>query len=120
MLQDARRRVLLTRAEVVGAGRGDRSSAGASVARIGSSVGAVQHVESGGGVERDEPGVRDLHVGFDWEPKGIAVMHRGVVRLVKNTDYVQLRPGDRFAQTSDTSFDASTFEVWGALLNGGG
>ncbi|HEX2211050.1 MAG TPA: amino acid adenylation domain-containing protein [Longimicrobium sp.] len=51
-------------------------------------------------------------------PKGVAVEHRNVVRLVRGTDYVQPRPGDRIAQASNVSFDAATFEVWGALLNG--
>ena len=51
-------------------------------------------------------------------PKGIAVPQSAVVRLVCNTDYVTLRPGDRMAQCSNTSFDAATFEIWGALLNG--
>ena len=52
-------------------------------------------------------------------PKGVEVLHRGIVRLVKNTDYVQLDSSDVFAQISKFSFDAITFEVWGALLNGG-
>jgi amino acid adenylation domain-containing protein/non-ribosomal peptide synthase protein (TIGR01720 family) len=51
-------------------------------------------------------------------PKGVAVEHRGVVRLVRNTDYVRLTPSDRVAQASSAAFDAATFEIWGALLNG--
>ena len=51
-------------------------------------------------------------------PKGIEIRQRGVSRLVMNTDYVELGPEDRIAQTSNTSFDAATFEIWGALLNG--
>jgi amino acid adenylation domain-containing protein len=51
-------------------------------------------------------------------PKGIMVGHRQVVQLVVETDYVRLRPGDRVAQASNASFDALTFEAWGALLNG--
>jgi amino acid adenylation domain-containing protein/non-ribosomal peptide synthase protein (TIGR01720 family) len=51
-------------------------------------------------------------------PKGIAVPHRAITRLVINTDYVKLEPGDRLALASNTSFDAATFEIWGALLNG--
>ena len=52
-------------------------------------------------------------------PKGVEVLHKGIVRLVKNTNYVQLDSSDAFAQISKFSFDAITFEVWGALLNGG-
>jgi len=51
-------------------------------------------------------------------PKGVLVSHEGVVRLVTNTSYVQISRHDCFAHHSNTAFDASTFEVWGALLNG--
>jgi amino acid adenylation domain-containing protein len=57
--------------------------------------------------------------GSTGRPKGVAVPHRAVVRLVRETDYAQLGPRDRVAQVSNTSFDAATFEIWGALLNGG-
>jgi amino acid adenylation domain-containing protein/non-ribosomal peptide synthase protein (TIGR01720 family) len=56
--------------------------------------------------------------GSTGEPKGIAVPHRAVLRLVLNTNYVALNPADRIAQASNFTFDAITFEVWGALLNG--
>ena len=51
-------------------------------------------------------------------PKGVAIPHRGVVRLVMNTDYIHLGAEDGVAQASTTSFDAATFEIWGALLHG--
>ena len=51
-------------------------------------------------------------------PKGVAIAHRGVVRLVRGTDYLDLGPEDRMAQISTPTFDAVTFELWGALLNG--
>ena len=51
-------------------------------------------------------------------PKGVAVTHRGVSRLVLNTNYLQVEASDRIAQASNASFDAATFEIWGALLNG--
>jgi amino acid adenylation domain-containing protein len=51
-------------------------------------------------------------------PKGVAVPQRAVLRLVLNTNYVSLGPGDHVAQASNASFDAATFEIWGALLNG--
>ena len=56
--------------------------------------------------------------GSTGRPKGILIPHRGVVRLVKETDYVELKPGDVVAQAASISFDAATFEIWGALLNG--
>ncbi len=51
-------------------------------------------------------------------PKGVMVPHRAVNRLVCETNYVQIEPGDRMAQVANLAFDAATFEVWGALLNG--
>ncbi|OWY69322.1 non-ribosomal peptide synthetase [cyanobacterium TDX16] len=51
-------------------------------------------------------------------PKGVAVPHRAVNRLVCNTNYIALEPGDKVAQCANLSFDAATFEIWGALLNG--
>ncbi|HID99683.1 MAG TPA: non-ribosomal peptide synthetase, partial [Thiotrichaceae bacterium] len=51
-------------------------------------------------------------------PKGVCVRHQSVIRLVKNTAYVRLNPADRVAQASNIAFDAATFEIWGALLNG--
>ena len=51
-------------------------------------------------------------------PKGVMVPHRAVNRLVRDTNYVQIEPSDRVAQVANLAFDAATFEVWGALLNG--
>jgi amino acid adenylation domain-containing protein len=51
-------------------------------------------------------------------PKGVSVIHRNVVRLVKNTNYITLTSEDTFLQLASISFDAATFEIWGALLNG--
>jgi amino acid adenylation domain-containing protein len=51
-------------------------------------------------------------------PKGVAVPHRAVVRLVRDTGYVQFA-GETLLQFAPQTFDASTFEIWGALLNGG-
>ena len=56
--------------------------------------------------------------GSTGRPKGVAVPQRAVARLVLGTDYVQLGPGDRVAYASNPSFDAATFEIWGALATG--
>ena len=51
-------------------------------------------------------------------PKGVVVPHRAVVRLVANNSYAPIGAMDCIAHCSNPAFDASTFEVWGALLNG--
>lgn len=50
--------------------------------------------------------------------KGVAVPHRGVVRLVRNTNFIDVRADDVFLQFAPVAFDASTLEIWGPLLNG--
>ena len=57
--------------------------------------------------------------GTSGQPKGVMVEHRSVLRLVRNTNYIQLSASERILQTGSLAFDASTFEIWGALLNGG-
>lgn len=56
--------------------------------------------------------------GSTGQPKGVGVTHRAINRLVRNTNYVQFHSSDRIAQGANASFDAATFEIWGALLNG--
>lgn len=52
------------------------------------------------------------------KPKGVQVEHRSVVRLVKDTNYVQIQVNDVLSQVFPLSFDPSAFEIWGALLHG--
>lgn len=56
--------------------------------------------------------------GSTGKPKGVAIPHRGVVRLVCGQNYAQFDARQRFLLLASTSFDASTFELWGPLLNG--
>jgi amino acid adenylation domain-containing protein len=51
-------------------------------------------------------------------PKGVCIPHQGVVRLVKATNYVDFSPQQIFLHLAPLAFDASTFEIWGSLLNG--
>jgi aspartate racemase len=57
--------------------------------------------------------------GSTGRPKGTCISHRNVVRLVRNTNYVELSASEVFLQFAPISFDAATLEIWGALLNGG-
>jgi aspartate racemase len=56
--------------------------------------------------------------GSTGRPKGVSVAHRGVVRLVKETNYAEFQADDVFLQFAPISFDAATLEIWGSLLNG--
>ena len=58
--------------------------------------------------------------GADGQQQGVIAPHRGVLRLVCNANYLSITSSDRFLQFSPTHFDAATFEIWGALLNGAG
>ena len=51
-------------------------------------------------------------------PKGVMVAHKNVVRLVKNNEFINFEEEERILQTGSIVFDACTFEIWGALLNG--
>jgi amino acid adenylation domain-containing protein len=52
-------------------------------------------------------------------PKGVGVPHRAVIRLVSAPNFASLGPGERLLQLAPVAFDASTLEIWGALLTGG-
>jgi amino acid adenylation domain-containing protein len=57
--------------------------------------------------------------GSTGKPKGVCIPHRGVIRLVKDANYINLGPEEVILQITSISFDLSTFEIWGSLLNGG-
>ncbi|HEY6432768.1 MAG TPA: non-ribosomal peptide synthetase [Acetobacteraceae bacterium] len=57
--------------------------------------------------------------GSTGRPKGVMVPHRGVIRLVSDCDFVSLDASEVILHLAPLSFDASTLEIWGALLNGG-
>ncbi len=56
--------------------------------------------------------------GSTGKPKGVMVEHKNVVRLVKNSNYIDLARGNRLLLTGNIVFDITTFEIWGSLLNG--
>jgi amino acid adenylation domain-containing protein/non-ribosomal peptide synthase protein (TIGR01720 family) len=56
--------------------------------------------------------------GSTGQPKATAVSQRSMIRLLRQTNYIQFRGDEIVAQTVNMSFDPATVEIWGALLNG--
>gem|GEM_PF-6822539 len=56
--------------------------------------------------------------GSTGKPKGVAIPHRGVTRLIFENDYAPFGSDQVYLQLAPITFDASTFEIWGALLHG--
>ncbi len=56
--------------------------------------------------------------GSTGKPKGVLIEHRSILRLVMSPGPISIQPEDHVLQHSPLGFDAATFEIWGALLNG--
>ncbi len=56
--------------------------------------------------------------GSTGRPKGVAIPHYAINRMVLNTNYMEFKSDDVLAHLSSTAFDAATYEIWGAMLNG--
>lgn len=57
--------------------------------------------------------------GSTGDPKAAVIAHRGVVRLIRDRSFMDLDSHDRVAFASNPMFDATTWEVWATLGNGG-
>ncbi|MFF3411792.1 non-ribosomal peptide synthetase [Streptomyces sp. NPDC002742] len=105
-----------------------RSRQEAMLADAGASV-VVRAQDVRAAVARDTGGVKRVSgprslayvlftSGSTGRPKGVMIEHRSVLWLTHGSGMAVLDPDERIAQVADPSFDAFTFEVWGALLNG--
>ncbi|WP_299258183.1 non-ribosomal peptide synthetase [uncultured Aquimarina sp.] len=56
--------------------------------------------------------------GSTGKPKGVMIEQKNVIRLVKSSNYYRFSSKDTLLATGSFSFDATTFEYWGTLLNG--
>ncbi|RKH58629.1 non-ribosomal peptide synthetase, partial [Corallococcus interemptor] len=56
--------------------------------------------------------------GSTGRPKGVSVPHRGITRLVLGNGFLRFGPQEVWLQLAPVAFDASTLELWGALLHG--
>ena len=92
--------------------------------------GTVLHLEdstlfSGSGnvnmehMEAEDPAYIIYTSGTTGRPKGAVISHRAILRLVKNASFARMDENSCLLQMGAVAFDASTFEIWGMLLNGG-
>ncbi|MEX6690965.1 non-ribosomal peptide synthase/polyketide synthase, partial [Danxiaibacter flavus] len=56
--------------------------------------------------------------GTTGHPKGIAISHKNVVKLVSDSGCIAVEENDRMLQWSNYSFDGSVYEIFGSLLQG--
>ncbi|MEZ4266451.1 MAG: amino acid adenylation domain-containing protein [Myxococcota bacterium] len=123
MLEDVRARVLVTQRRYAGTSEGAPThGAEVSVVVLERDEAAIAS-HSSDRIDRRSGGRSLAYVmytsGSTGAPKGVMVEQRGIVRLVCDTDYARFGPDERFLLFAPASFDASTLEIWGPLLNGG-
>ena len=118
MLEDAAAPVLVTQSGLVD--------------RLGSHGAHVVRLDADAPIIARHPGTAPVHglaphnsayviytSGSTGTPKGVAVTHGGVVNLIQNQSYASWSANETAIQIAPLAFDASTFEFWGSLLNGG-
>jgi len=119
MVEDVKAPVLITQralVDAVPAGEHEILVLDAEQQKIAEQSGENPKIET----TRTSPAYVIYTSGSTGKPKGVVVPHRAIVRLVINTNYIELGENDCIAQVSNAAFDAATFEIWGALLNGAG
>ncbi len=118
MLQDSRASVLLTTRQLSD-GLPDREALTVCLDEDVESIAAEREANPPHDLQRAEQLAYVIYTsGSTGLPKGTLIPHRAVVRLVRNTDFAHFGPDEVMLQFATVSFDASTLELWGSLLNG--
>ncbi len=117
MLRDARAPVLLTQRHLL-----ERLPVhGARVVCLDTEWAAIareSEADPAGGATAEHLAYVMYTAGSTGQPKGVEIRHRGIVRLVCGAGYAHFGASETFLQLAPISFDASTFELWGALVHG--
>jgi aspartate racemase len=116
LVEDGGPRLVLTHRNL-----GERLPEGVEQIRLDADLGQIERQSGSNPPSRATPDNLAYVIytsGSTGKPKGVRIPHRGVVRLVCGAKYAELGPGEVFLQFAPLSFDASTFEIWGALANG--
>lgn len=115
MLRDTAARVLVTRGDPPG---GLAAPAVVRLDRLAEQLGGRPAADPGVEVGPEDGAYVIYTSGSTGEPKGVLVPHRAIARLVLGQEYAAFGPGAVHLMLAPTTFDASTFELWGALLHG--
>lgn len=70
-------------------------------------------------IQPDAPLYMIYTSGSTGTPKGVIIPHCAVVNMAKVENYANVQENETVAQFNNLAFDASTFEIWSPLLNGG-
>lgn len=85
---------------------------------VAASLHRARHGRRESALTGDAPAYVIYTSGSTGTPRGVMVPHRGPVRLVQSARWLTLTPDDVLLATTHLTFDVSTFEIFGALLNG--
>lgn len=69
-------------------------------------------------VDSEDPCCVFFTSGSTGRPKGVLLPHIAISGLILSPRYLSISNGDRVLSSSSIAFDAASFEIWTALLNG--
>ncbi|WP_345983919.1 amino acid adenylation domain-containing protein [Streptomyces sp. DSS69] len=117
LLSDSGARLLVTRSDLAGRLPGDVPTVLLDTAR--DELEAQSPTAPETDISPDNTAYVIYTSGSTGRPKGVQVTHRNVVRLVHDENHAGTGPRDTVLVVSPLAFDASAFELWGTLANGG-